>query len=270
MVVLRELPVRSFIHAAATATAPAAAAASLENCSVCNGGGVAVWCNESHHPYCEACFDHTIRCQVLGEGRAPFISSGCGICCPICPLSQSPPCFIMHKCAAFLTEETFNGYQECLREAAVVAAQQAAEAQYESRLKAYQQQHLNPEDIEVAQFAEHIVDTLIRPRCPNKACALFIGDFDACAAIQCTCGVYFCAWCLIEIEAGEGKTARQRCHTHVREECRFNPHHNLFPPVPHPQIWEGVMHEWGRKRVKDFIQDSGGVWWMAVYDGVWR
>jgi hypothetical protein len=63
---------------------------------------------------------------------------------------------------------------------------------------------------------------------------------------------------LMEIEADEGVTARTRCHAHVRE-CPFNPHRNVYPPSPHPQIWEGVLAEWSRKRVKDYIRDSGGV-----------
>ena len=244
----------------------AAAAASLEEvCSICNGSGVEVWCIE-RHPYCGSCFNHTVSCQVYGEGRKEFVANGCRICCPVCPMSQSPPMFVMHKCANSLTEKTFTHFQECLSEKAVIAAQKAAETQFESKLQAFHQQHGN-DDTEVARFVQHIDEWLVRPRCPNQECKTVIVDFEACAALKCPCSAYICAWCVNLQPAGEGNTARVQCHAHVRQ-CLFNPTPNLFPPQPHPKIWEGVMQELGRKRVKDYIQSSGGVWWLAVYDGV--
>ena len=246
--------------------APAAiaepATSSLGDCSVCRAPGV-VWCNR-RHPYCRECFDHTVNCQVTGEGRPLFVTSGCKMCCPFCPLDQSPPSFVMHLCAPMLKESTFNSFQDCIVQQAVMAAEQTAEIRCAEKIKAYQQQHSLgqqqqlPDDIDVQQHVEHILDNVIRAKCPNKACGAYVGAFEACSAIQCTCNIYFCAWCLIEIEAYEGVTARTRCHAHVRE-CPFNPHRNVYPPSPHPQIWEGVLAEWSRKRVKDYIRDSGGV-----------
>jgi hypothetical protein len=230
------------------------------DCSVCAREDGVVWCNR-RHPYCSECFDHTVKCQVTGEGRLLFITSGCKICCPFCPLDQSPPSFVMHLCAPMLQESTFNSFQDCHVQQAVIAAEQTAEIRWAEKIKAYQQQHSvgqqqQTDDIDVQQHVEHILENVIRATCP--ACGEYVGAFEACSAIQCSCNIYFCAWCLIEFKACEGVTARTRCHDHVRA-CPFNPHPNVYPPLPHPQIWEGVLAEWARKRVKDYIRDSGSV-----------
>jgi hypothetical protein len=34
---------------------------------------------------------------------------------------------------------------------------------------------------------------------------------------------------------------------------QFTHRGQLFPPQPHPQVWQQVMHEAARKRIKDFI-----------------
>jgi len=163
-----------------------------------------------------------------------------------------------------LDQSTFDAFNECLLEQAVLQERRSAEIHFAKKLQEFKQSHANPasqqqqQDDEVAEHAEHIVDKLIVPTCPN--CGVYVADFDACSAVKCShCENYFCAWCLIEIKASEGVTARVRCHEHVREDCAFNPHHNVFPPAPHPETWRTVMHELARKRVKDYIQNSGGV-----------
>ncbi len=36
----------------------------------------------------------------------------------------------------------------------------------------------------------------------------------------------------------------------------MNPTNNVYPPTPHPQVWNSVMHELARKRVKEYIEKS--------------
>jgi len=171
----------------------------------------------------------------------------------------------MRECAPFLDQTTFDAFQDCLLEKAVQQERQSAAIQFAKKLQEYKQSNPNPanqqqqQDDEVAQHADHIVEKLIMPTCPNTDCGAYVAAFDACSAVQCSCGVYFCAWCMLLVEAGEGKTARTRCHDHVRGDCLLNPWHNVYPRAPHPETWETVMHELGRKRVKDYIQISGGV-----------
>jgi hypothetical protein len=164
-----------------------------------------------------------------------------------------------------LEKPTYDLYLCCLCDKAVIGANKHWEEKFRDVQQAHKQLTMSEEEIHVETHAQFIVDNLINARCPG--CSANFGGFDACSAIKCTCGVYFCGWCLILVEADDSRTARIRCHDHVREDCRFNPHRNLFPPHPHPAVWQEVMHELGRKRVRDYIQDSGGVWWM-VDDGV--
>ena len=177
-----------------------------------------------------------------------------------------------------LNEQTYGLYETCLRDQAVITADKQWEAKFQALKQAHKEQTMAPEDVEVERHADFIIDNLVNPRCPG--CSANFGGFDACSAIHCDpgCGVYFCGWCLLLVERDDFHSARVRCHAHVRDDCRFNPHRNVYPPQPHPQVWEGVMHEWGRKRVKDYIRNSGGVWWMVdggvrcmalVYGGVW-
>ncbi len=170
-----------------------------------------------------------------------------------------------------LDAQTYELYEQCLCEKAVIDTEKRWEEKLQAVKLAHKQQTMSAEDIEVQQVQQHadfIIQNLVCPRCPK--CQADFADFDACSAIQCTCGAYFCAWCLILVEGDDFRSARVRCHDHVRDVCAFNPHRNVYPPAPHPQIWQGVMNEWGRKRVKDYIQDSGGGWCMVDVDGgVW-
>jgi len=57
----------------------------------------------------------------------------------------------------------------------------------------------------------HIVERILTLRCP-KCCVAFV-DYDACAAVTCVCGSYFCAKCF-KICRNSG-----HCHEHVKR-CR--------------------------------------------------
>ena len=266
------------VHAAATETAPAAAAPSSAECTLCAVSRGVVWCIRQDHVYCQNCFDHTVKCQVTGDARAAFIGNGCKMCCPYCPDDQSLPSFVMQACANMLHARTYDWYQQCLSEKAVMDTEKVWEKKLQEALAAQKQQTVSPEDIEVQRHADFIIQNLVAATCPK--CKGYVPDFEACAAIKCECGAYLCAWCLISVEGDGFRTARVRCHDHVRDVCLFNPHRNVYPPAPHPQIWQGVMNEWGRKRVKDYIQESGCVWcmvdggvrcmavrWVAMRDG---
>jgi hypothetical protein len=244
------------------------AKSSSGDCSICALDDGVVFCVPNRHPYCPNCFDHTITCQVTGEGRVKFVADGCKTRCPSCPVEQSSPsAFVMHLCAHALKESTFNYYKDCIVQDAVIASEKAAEIRFEEykQKNSANEQKQNPDDIAVAQHLQHILEKLISASCPK--CQSYFPDFDACAAVQCTCGAWFCAWCLTSVEADGPINARTRCHSHVREECAFNPSRNVYPPSD-PAIWKGVMEELARKRVKDYIKNSGGVWCM-VYGGWW-
>ena len=93
-----------------------------------------------------------------------------------------------------------------------------------------------------------ITENLVYPRCPS--CNVMTPDFDACASLHCDCGIYLCAWCF------STHTNASLCHTHVVS-CPFNLNHGqLYPPSPHPTLWWSVMHEWARKRIRDYIQSE--------------
>ena len=52
-----------------------------------------------------------------------------------------------------LEEDTFNLFQECLAEKAVIAAQLAAESHFAKKLQAYQLQDSDPDEVEVARLS---------------------------------------------------------------------------------------------------------------------
>ena len=180
---------------------------------------------------------------------------GCRVLCPFCPTTQLLPAFEMRKEMPFLDDATYECFQACIVEKAVIEAQKESDKRHE--------QGIIPSgtvEEEVARISEH----LILPRCPQ--CARQVIDFVGCAAMSCDvedggCGAFICAWCLelqVAVErtaTGPGRTARLACHDHVRS-CLLNPTKNVYPPSPHPQLWQGVMHELARRRVVDYIKAS--------------
>jgi hypothetical protein len=226
-----------------------------------------VMCKDSHS-FCRNCFNHTVRSQVC-ESRAHFIALGCHLICPFCPATQIPPSFVFRQCAFVLEEAVYKLYEDCMTEKAVLETQQECAKQYAEKLKSLQEQcPKHPSQVERDQIAEilaYIGDNLILPRCPNAQCKKPFDDFDACAALKCEpdvggCGIYFCAWCLqaqvgVADASGQVSTARSQCHAHVRC-CSLNPTNNVYPPAPHPQVWNSVMNELARKRVKEYIAKS--------------
>jgi len=218
------------------------------------------------HAYCNKCFNHTISAQVR-ESRTMFMSDtvGCRVCCPFCPPTQLLPAFVMRKEMPFLDDATFDCFQACIVEKAVIEAQKECDKRHARAIKEMQQAtSSNPVPGALEEEVAHISEHLILPRCPQ--CTRQVIDFVGCAAMSCDvedggCGAYVCAWCLEVQVAVErtatmpGRTARLACHDHVRS-CLLNPTKNVYPPSPHPELWQGVMHELARKRVNDYIKAS--------------
>lgn len=227
--------------------------------------GLVVGCKEGH-AYCNKCFNHTISTQVR-ENRVAFMSDTvrCRVCCPFCPTTQLLPAFVMRKEMPFLDDATYDCFQACIVEKAVIEAQQERDKRHADVIKQMQQAtSSNPVPALLEEEVAHISEHLIIPRCPQ--CARQVLDFVGCAAMSCDvedggCGAYVCAWCLqlqVAVERTAtmpGRTARLACHDHVRS-CLLNPTKNVYPPSPHPQLWQGVMHELARKRVFDYIKAS--------------
>ena len=86
-------------------------------------------------------------------------------------------------------------------------------------------------DRAIADDVVHIIETILTLRCPT--CNLAFVDFDACALLQCRCGVKFCGFCL----------RPNATHGHVAE-CRENPLHGRGEQgvyVAQPE-WERAQH----------------------------
>jgi hypothetical protein len=208
----------------------------------------------------------------IGTFRQRFLSNACKLFCPLCPKpstrrdSDKDPDFA-RKCASNLSDEVWGLYEGAITEAAVIAAQQGFELRFKGAPKPASQDpdedsvgkmmfsllhHHTPPYTTLHQHAftvaatAYISEHLVYPRCPG--CQALTPDFDACAALPCTrCGTHICAWCF------STHINEQLCHAHVLA-CPFNlaPGH-LYPPSPHPVLWWSVMHEWARKRIREYI-----------------
>jgi hypothetical protein len=199
-----------------------------------------------------------------------FIKSGkifCQYCATDAPRILSP--YDMKMCAPLLSQQNYDAYMELCNQKQVSKMQEELEA----RLRATKRELeiVKSEDPEAARigacvrcciacigdlmiFTEHIIadigDECVLPRCPH--CSAIFEAFTGCCAMECeSCARYFCGWCLTGFEDDS-----PACHSHVRI-CTYNPPSNrgqLYPPSPHPQVWQEVMWEWARKRIVDRIR----------------
>ena len=210
-------------------------------------------------------FSKTFQVEI-GNYRQRFLSNGCKLFCPLCPRRDQDAHFA-RNCASNLSDEVYGLYEGCITEAAVIRAQQECQLRFQGASKPASQDpdedsigkmmlsilhHHTPPYTTLHHHAftaaatVHISEHLVYPRCPQ--CQAFTPDFDACAALSCGgCGTHICAWCFTtHINA-------QICHAHVIA-CPFNlAHGSLYPPSPHPVLWWSVMHEWARKRIREYI-----------------
>lgn len=206
---------------------------------------------DAGHKLCAACFENSVSTLVMvnEDSKIQFLKSGCQDTCQYC--LPAICVYDMQKCGPFLTQRMFTAYMELLTEARCAKSQKDLEERLrQSNRELAILKAANPEEARLEALCEDIADACIQPRCPNQECNKFFADFDACCALQCSsCRQWFCGWCLV-VFPGE-----KEVHNHVPE-CLFNPpcnRGNLYPPQPHPQLWNNVMHEFARKRVKDRI-----------------
>lgn len=86
-----------------------------------------------------------------------------------------------------------------------------------------------------------LVDDVFTLRCPE--CDAAFDSYDACAAVQCTCGAWFCAFCMTP-----AYDARE-CHTHVRN-CHLNPRRGLDYFVS-TEEWSAVQRARAANRLRE-------------------
>ncbi len=233
-------------------------------CSLCNelfDESVLARCGNGMHRFCGTCFCKLVGDAIRGPSKGVFSASGCIVPCTWCTPKSS---FDVQKYAALLSKDCFQEWLE-----AVAAMKVDAEsAKWEEKMRKKEEEVFDQllkagaasEEMQVQRHYDHIADTLIQPCCP--ACGIYIPDFDACCALQCGrrdgvkwaagygCGAHMCAWCLC-VQATE-----QLVHDHVKL-CDFNPvRGSMYPPSGHPLDWHRVMHEFARKRVKEYILDT--------------
>ena len=247
------------------------AAGAVTACNICGLATTEVVLCRNKHALCMQDFSKFFKVEI-GTFRQRFLSNACKLFCPLCPKpstrrdSDKDPDFA-RKCASNLSDEVWGLYEGAITEAAVIAAQQGFELRFKGAPKPASQDpdedsvgkmmfsllhHHTPPYTTLHQHAftvaatAYISEHLVYPRCPG--CQALTPDFDACAALPCTrCGTHICAWCF------STHINEQLCHAHVLA-CPFNlaPGH-LYPPSPHPVLWWSVMHEWARKRIREYI-----------------
>ena len=250
-------------------SAPAAGAVTV--CNICGLGTAEVVLCRNKHALCMLDFSKTFKVEI-GHYRQRFLSNACKLFCPLCPKPSSRPDNdkvpdFARKCASNLSDEVWGLYEGAITEAAVIAAQQECELRFKGNSKQASQ---DPDEVSVGKMmlsllhhhtppyttlhqhaftvaaTSYISEHLVYPRCPN--CLAFTPDFEACAGLECTkCHTHICAWCF------STHKNNQLCHAHVLA-CPFNlAPGKLYPPSPHPVLWWSVMHEWARKRIREYI-----------------
>ena len=137
-------------------------------------------------------------------------------------------------------------------------AQPPRDAHHGAEHQADDEQHardLPREADAIADDVVHIIDTILTLRCP--VCQLAFVDFDACALLQCRCGVKFCGFCLHP----------NATHDHVAE-CRENPLHGRGEQgvyVAQPE-WERAQHQRKQRLVRAHLADATQEHRAAVLD----
>jgi len=218
-------------------------------------------CGNGTHHFCSDCFREVIFNAVRGQNKGVFIASGGLVSCTWCNPNSS--CDVQ-RYAALLSKDCFQAWLGAV--AAIKVEEESLK--WAERFKQKDEETFQvlvkagaaTDDMLVQHHYDHIAEKLIQPACP--VCHMYIVAFDACCALQCGrrdgmkwavghgCGAYICAWCL------ETQVSEKELHEHVKL-CSYNPVRNsLFPPVGHPAHWENVMHEFARKRVKEYITDK--------------
>jgi hypothetical protein len=243
-----------------------AAKAAVTECDVCGLSTTDLVHCHRNHAFCIGDFSRAVHSEI-SQHRQRFISNGCRLLCPLCTTGTSRRAGregdFARQCASQLTDDTYDLYEGAITEKAVIAAQVECEKRCSTAPKPASQ---DPDEETIGQRTHtftllnttlhhhfstaaatiHITEQLVYPRCPT--CQGLMPDFEACASLHCeTCGSTICAWCFTTHPDASA------CHAHILS-CPFNLNPGyLYPPLPHPALWWSVMHEWARKRIRDYI-----------------
>ena len=191
------------------------------------------------HRFCTQCLSINVISEVLGD-RLPIYVASREIPCGYC---KSP--LRIDIASPLLTPNATHALQNALCTIASLESEKITEL----RLRKSPSLDASSMDPMVSILEE--ITSLILPCCPN--CHRIIPDFDGCCALQCGliagtynkevgCGAHVCAWCQNKF------VDAFTCHQHVLE-CLRNPTTELYPPTPHPQVWQSVTRKVGRDRV---------------------
>jgi hypothetical protein len=100
-------------------------------------------------------------------------------------------------------------------------------------------------------------DHVFPDKCPK--CDIIFFDYDACAAIQCICGTWFCALCLnTQKDSGEA-------HQHVFD-CSMNPKTDLYVSLDN---WQNIRDIERKKRISVFFDDLALSEGFLYYICIW-
>ena len=189
-----------------------------KDCAVCWEAlpNMCAQCSNGHF-FCDKDFSQMVSTQVLGNGKANFVSLGNVVVCTYC---EPPTTIDMQLNAKFIERNVWGRYLEAVTEAAVIAEQSRAS---------------KPDVAVVTELAA--VEELMTNKCPH--CKQVYSDFSGCLSLTCGnwhrngegnlvslsgCGTMFCGYCdtIVNDEFA--------CHEHLRTSCMWNPRQStVFP-----------------------------------------
>lgn len=89
-----------------------------------------------------------------------------------------------------------------------------------------------------------VVERILTPHCPG--CDRVFVDFDACAALRCTCGCIFCAFCF------ERCSSMDAAHAHIRT-CDRRPREMDDPFFVNIHDWAALMRRDATARIMSML-----------------
>ena len=176
------------------------------------------------------------------------------LCCPCKPEAAggcTAPAYEVASVARVVSAAAFARFNRAVVAQHEMAVARQLEADFEDRVAArvaavtMGDDDARRADRAIADDVVHIIDTILTLRCPT--CNLAFVDFDACALLQCRCGVKFCGFCLHP----------NATHDHVAE-CRENPLHGRGEQgvyVAQPE-WERAQHQRKQRLVRAHLADA--------------
>jgi hypothetical protein len=186
-----------------------------QDCTVCwesNPSDMCGSCSNGHF-FCFSDFSSMVRTQVLGNGKAEFVSLGNVVQCTYCEPRTTIDMQLNAKC---IDRSVWEAYLAAVTEAAVISEQCRAS---------------KPVVEEVTELAD--VEGIMTNKCPQ--CKQVFADFSGCLSLTCGawhrndegklvgCGTTFCGYCDTTV------IDEHACHEHLRT-CLWNPRkYSVFP-----------------------------------------